>query len=138
MANKRGVTPERKQRMQKVVAMYEDGATFDLIAQALGISQTQARKDYNRAMQDVIPDIAQNVFRKVDNRLNKLHLVYWRAAKEGDIKAARLCLDINKQLTDLWGLQGAIKLDIEVSSGQEFADLVASIRGVQAGSDDGV
>ncbi|MHC9879730.1 hypothetical protein ACQX06_04035 [Corynebacterium diphtheriae] len=136
--SKRGMTAERAQRAQKVVQLHEDGATFDVIAKHLGISQTRARDDYNRAMKEAIPDVAQNVFRKVDRRLNKLHLVYWKRAREGDLKAARLCLDINKQLSDLWGLQGSVKLDVNVTSGQEFVDLMAAIRETKTGDDDGI
>ncbi|MHD0241492.1 hypothetical protein ACQZF5_05330 [Corynebacterium diphtheriae] len=57
--SKRGMTAERAQRAQKVVQLHEDGATFDVIAKHLGISQTRARDDYNRAMKEAIPDVAQ-------------------------------------------------------------------------------
>ncbi|MHD0241493.1 hypothetical protein ACQZF5_05335 [Corynebacterium diphtheriae] len=64
--------------------------------------------------------------------------MYWKRAREGDLKAARLCLDINKQLSDLWGLQGSVKLDVNVTSGQEFVDLMAAIRDTKTGDDDGI
>lgn len=125
---KRGMTPKRAERAAKVVTLHDGGATFEVIAKQLGISYTQARNDYERAMEDARPDNARHVFAKLTRRLNRLHAAYWKRALEGDIKAARLVLDINKQLAQLWGLEGAVKLDIEVTGGDEFASAITSFR----------
>ena len=79
-------------------------------------------------MEDARPDQARHVFAKLTRRLNRLHAAYWKRALDGDIKAARLILDINKQLAQLWGLEGAVKLDIEVTGGDEFASAITSFR----------
>ncbi|MBF9011295.1 hypothetical protein I2443_07180 [Corynebacterium phoceense] len=133
---RRGMTPARAERAAKVVTLYDGGATFEQIARTLGVSRTVIREDYEKAMEEARPDVARNIFAKTDRRLNKLHAAWWKKALDGDIKAARLILGINKQMADLWGINGAVKLDIEINGGEEFADLLDQVRNV-ALSDDG-
>lgn len=126
--SRRGMTPKRAERAAKVVILYDGGATFEAIGKQLGISTTQARLDYDKAMEEARPDAARNVFAKLDRRYNRLHAAYWKKALDGDIKAARLILDVNRQLAALWGVEGAIKLDVEVSGGEEFASMITAFR----------
>lgn len=126
--SKKGMTPARAERAAKVVTLHDGGATFEVIAKQLGISQTQARMDYEQAMEEAKPDAARNVFAKLDRRYNRLHAAYWKKALEGDYKAARLVLDVNQKLAALWGVEGAIKLDVEVSGGEEFASMISAFR----------
>lgn len=133
---RRGMTPERAARAANIVALYDQGHTFDKIAQKHGISQTQARKDYDQAMEEARPDTAIRVFHKLDRRLNELHATYWQMAVQGDLKAARFCLDVIKQSADLWGVNGAVKVEVETTGGEPFAELLAAIRGA-GGTTDG-
>lgn len=128
MPPRRGMTPKRAERAAKVVALHDGGATFDVIAKQLGISRTQARLDYDKAMDEAKPDAARTVFAKLDRRYNRLHAAYWKRALEGDIKAARLIIDVNTKLAALWGVEGAIKLDVEVTGGEEFSSMITNIR----------
>lgn len=124
----KGMTPKRRERANKVVTMHDAGATFEQIAKQLGVSYQSVRTDYQKAMDEARPEAARQVFQKIDRRLNKLHMVYWSKACKGDIKAARLVLDISKQSAELWGVNGAIKMDVEVSGGEEFAGMLGAIQ----------
>ncbi|MER0117817.1 hypothetical protein ABRP62_01470 [Corynebacterium sp. KPL2636] len=128
MPPRRGMTKERAERAAKVVTLHDGGATFEVIGKQLGISKTQARLDYDKAMDEAKPDAARTVFAKLDRRYNRLHAAYWKKALDGDIKAARLIIDVNTKLAALWGVEGAIKLDVEVTGGEEFSSMITNIR----------
>lgn len=80
------MTPKRAERAAKVVTLHDGGATFEVIAKQLGISYTQARNDYERAMEDARPDQARHVFAKLTRRLNRLHAAYWKKALDGTLR----------------------------------------------------
>ncbi|APT87389.1 hypothetical protein [Corynebacterium flavescens] len=124
----RGMTPKRRERANKVVALHDGGATFEQIAKQLGVSYQSVRTDYEKAMDETRPEQARQVFQKLDRRLNKLHMVCWNKAMKGDLKAVKLSADICKQIAELWGVNGAIKMDVEVSGGEDFAGLLDSIQ----------
>src|SRR5699024_3737194 len=96
----------------------------------------QARADYDKALEEARPDNAMRVFKKLDQRLNSLHEAYWSQAIEGDMKAARFILDVIRQSADLWGVNGAVKVEVETTGGEPFAELLAAIRGTE-GTPDG-
>lgn len=124
----RGMTPKRRERANKVVALHDGGATFEQIAKQLGVSYQSVRTDYEKIMDETRPEQARQVFQKLDRRLNKLHMVCWNKAMKGDLKAVKLSVDICKQIAELWGVNGAIKMDVEVSGGEDFAGLLDSIQ----------
>lgn len=123
------MTPRRAERAAQVVSMRDAGAQWAQIGKALGVNEKTAREDYDKAMEEARPETATRVFGKIDRRLERLHMAYWKKALEGDLKAARLVLDIERDLSELWGVRGAMKVEIETAGGEEWQAVLESIRG---------
>lgn len=58
----KGMTEARRHRAEQVVALREQGLTFDEIAAQVGVSATRCRDDYTAAMIEARPDTAQRVW----------------------------------------------------------------------------
>lgn len=128
MAGKKGMTPKRRERAQRVVLLREGGATWEVIGKQVGVSPKVAHEDYDKAMEEARPETATRVFGKIDRRLERLNMAYWKMALEGDVKAARLVLDIQKELAELWGVKGAVKIEVDTAGGDEWQAVLESIR----------
>jgi len=108
--------------------MRDSGAQWEIIAKKEGVTSKVVREDYDKAMEEARPETATRVFGKIDRRLERLHLAYWKAALEGDMKAARLILDIERELSELWGVKGAVHVAVASTGGDEWKDVLESIR----------
>lgn len=125
---KKGMTPARRERAQRVVVLRDSGATWEQIGKQVGVSPKVAHEDYDKAMEEARPETATRVFGKIDRRLERLHLAYWKKALDGDMKAARLILDIEKELAELWGVKGAVRVEVDTAGGEEWQAVLESIR----------
>lgn len=133
---KKGMTPARRERAQRVVLLREGGATWEMIGKQVGVNAKTAHEDYDKAMEEARPETATRVFGKIDRRLERLNMSYWKLALEGDMKAARLVLDIQKELAELWGVKGAVRVEVDTAGGEEWEAVLASIRQVAGASED--
>lgn len=133
---KKGMTPARRERAQRVVLLREGGATWEMIGKQVGVNAKTAHEDYDKAMEEARPETATRVFGKIDRRLERLNMSYWKLALEGDMKAARLVLDIQKELAELWGVKGAVRVEVDTAGGEEWQAVLESIRQVAGASED--
>lgn len=130
-----GMTPERAERAQKVVEMkHRQGLSFAKVAEKLGISESQAHRDYRDAIDAAFkPTVEEFVLEEAD----RLQLVYQRFLpdmlqrddNERAFKAADKVLKVSEQRAKLLGLNAAVKFEVKgerVSELDTLAEAVAA------------
>lgn len=128
-----GMTPERAERAQKVVEMkHRQGLTLEKIAEKLGISETQTRRDYRDAIDATFkPTVEQFVMEEVD----RLQLVYQRflpdmlQREDHDraFKAGEKVLKVSEQRAKLLGLNAAVKFEVKGERVSELDTLAQAV-----------
>lgn len=79
---------------QQVLAARRAGATFDQIAERLGITDASARALFDKAIGAYDPEYAKAL---EADRLDRLHLAVWPAASSGDLNAVDRVLRISER-----------------------------------------
>ncbi|OZC55072.1 hypothetical protein CH289_07710 [Rhodococcus sp. RS1C4] len=116
---KKGVTPDRADRMAKVLKLRRAGLHYYQIAEKLGISQTLAHKDYKQAIQEITNPIAQDIVDEHRDRIMGLITGLSAKAARGDNKAADSILKLMEYEARLLALfpkdktQGASKAEAD-------------------------
>lgn len=128
-----GMTPERAERAQKVVEMkHRQGLTLEKIAEKLGISETQVRRDYRAAIDATFkPTVEEFVLEEAD----RLQLVYQRFLpdmlqrddSERAFKAADKVLKVSEQRAKLLGLNAAVKFEVKGERVSELDTLAQAV-----------
>lgn len=128
-----GMTPERAERAQKVVEMkHRQGLTLEKIAEKLGISETQVRRDYRAAIDATFkPTVEEFVLEEAD----RLQLVYQRFLpdmlqrddSERAFKAADKVLKVSEQRAKLLGLNAAVKFEVKGERVSELDELARAV-----------
>lgn len=101
-------TPEQLDRESQVLQLRQSGATFDAIAQQVGIADRgMAHKIYKRALARVhAPEVTE--LRKLEGeRLDELQLAIYSKALRGDIKAVQEVRRLMERRARLYGLDHA-------------------------------
>lgn len=128
-----GMTPERAERAQKVVEMkHRQGLSFAKVAEKLGISESQAHRDYRDAIDAAFkPTVEQFVMEEVD----RLALVYQRflpdmlQREDHDraFKAGEKVLKVSEQRAKLLGLNAAVKFEVKGERVSELDTLAQAV-----------
>lgn len=128
-----GMTPERAERAQKVVEMkHRQGLSFAKVAEKLGISESQAHRDYRDAIDAAFkPTVEQFVMEEVD----RLALVYQRFLPDmlqrddhdRAFKAADKVLKVSEQRAKLLGLNAAVKFEVKGERVSELDTLAQAV-----------
>lgn len=79
---------------QQVLAARRAGASFDQIAERLGITDASARALFDKAIGAYDPEYAKAL---EADRLDRLHLAVWPAASSGDLNAVDRVLRISER-----------------------------------------
>lgn len=79
---------------QKVLAARRAGASFDQIAERLGITDTSARALFDKAIGAYDPEYGKAL---EADRLDRLHLAIWPQASSGDLNAVDRVLKISER-----------------------------------------
>ena len=130
-----GMTPERAERAQKVVEMkHRQGLALTKIAEKLGVSEVQVRRDYRDAIDATFkPTVEEFVMEEAD----RLALVYQRflpdmlQREDHDraFKAGQQVLKVSEQRAKLLGLNAAVKFEVK---GERVSELDALAQAVAA------
>lgn len=128
-----GMTPERAERAQKVVEMkHRQGLSFAKVAEKLGISESQAHRDYRDAIDAAFkPTVEQFVMEEVD----RLALVYQRFLPDmlqrddhdRAFKAGEKVLKVSEQRAKLLGLNAAVKFEVKGERVSELDTLAQAV-----------
>lgn len=128
-----GMTPERAERAQKVVEMkHRQGLSFAKVAERLGISESQAHRDYRDAIDAAFkPTVEEFVLEEAD----RLALVYQRFLpdmlqrddNERAFKAADKVLKVSEQRAKLLGLNAAVKFEVKGERVSELDTLAQAV-----------
>lgn len=128
-----GMTPERAERAQKVVEMkHRQGLPIVKIAEKLGVSESQVRRDYRDAIDATFkPTVEEFVMEEAD----RLALVYQRflpdmlQREDHDraFKAGDKILKVSEQRAKLLGLNAAVKFEVK---GERVTELDALAQAV--------
>lgn len=73
-ARKRPYTKQRRERMAKALKQRQDGMTYEQIAEAHGMSRTQAFRDVQDALHEIIREPAEALLQLELNRAEEQHL----------------------------------------------------------------
>lgn len=128
-----GMTPERAERAQKVVEMkHRQGLSIAKIAEKLGVSETQAKRDYRDAIKATFkPTVEELVLEEAD----RLALVYQRFLpdmlqrddNDRAFKAADKVLKVSEQRSRLLGLNAAVKFEVKGERVSELDTLAQAV-----------
>lgn len=100
----KGPTPERAQRIAKVLELRIEGYTFQQIADKLGVSVKTAHKDFRTGIDRTVCDNAESYLHTELGRLESLHRAMWPLAMAGDHKAVSELLEISKRRMKILGI----------------------------------
>ncbi len=114
-----GDTPER---IKEATALRAAGASYQEIADTLGISRHWARELVLRALDAARVEGAEQMRAMEGARLDRLQRAYWPQALNGDRHAAALILRISQRRAELFGLDAPAKVEATVTLGTEAID----------------
>ena len=117
----------------KVLTMRNAGATFQRIADQLGISTVTARKDLQRAYREVLNDTPEDMLARQRAVLLDITRANYPAALNGDKDAATTIIKALEQEAKLFGLYAPTRALIGVSDvefAEQAAALIASINAI--------
>lgn len=98
---------ETRRREEQALELHIGGASCPVIAEALGLSRSGARKAVTRALSRLVAESQYTPEQQRGlevARLDRLLLGVWAKAKRGDERAARLAVQIGKRRAELLGL----------------------------------
>lgn len=105
------------------------GLSFRTIAERVGISVSMAHGDYRAAIRDVYLHSTEELVATQHQRLERLYSAYVDEAVDGDKGSAEICLKVNDQVAKLFGLNSAVKLDVQGTAATDFAKMLETLRG---------
>lgn len=129
----RPVDEELWERRMKVLTMRNAGATYQRIADQLGISTVTARKDLQRAYREVLNDTPEDMLARQRSVLLDITRANYAAALQGDKDAAMTIIKGLEQEAKLFGLYAPTRALIGVSDvefAEQAAALIASINAI--------
>lgn len=129
----RPVDEELWERRMKVLTMRNAGATYQRIADQLGISTVTARKDLQRAYREVLNDTPEDMLARQRSVLLDITRANYPAALNGDKDAAMTIIKGLEQEAKLFGLYAPTRALIGVSDvefAEQAAALIASINAI--------
>ncbi|SIB67479.1 hypothetical protein [Mycobacteroides abscessus] len=124
-----GTSPEDEtlfERRMKVVMLRNAGVTFTDIANKLGISTTQARKDRTAGLRDILGDTAEDMIARQRSVTLDVQKANYKKMLDGDVDAARLILSSLEREAKLFGLDAPTRVNVGVSD-IEFAEKTAAL-----------
>jgi hypothetical protein len=116
----------RIERQVRALTLRNAGATFRQIADKTGVSPTQARKDVEVALREVVAESAESMIARQRAVLHDIVRANYAAAASGDIDAARVILSTLEREAKLFGLDAPTRVSVGVSD-VEFAERTASL-----------
>lgn len=124
----RGMTPDRATRANKVMEMRRDAIPFRDIATKVGVSLSTVHEDYKLAIRETYRGSTEELVSTQHQRLEALHKAYFDQATHGDIESANVIIRVNEQITKLFGLNSALKLDVQGGASETFAAFLNTLR----------
>lgn len=115
----KGMTEARRQRAEQVVALREQGLTFEQIAAQVGVSATRCRDDFTAAMLEARPDTAQRVWATLtaDYELVRAKAMEaLLAADPGDLAAIQRTAGVLERVARFHGLLDSRGVAVQVDS----------------------
>jgi hypothetical protein len=148
MSRKKTPQPAVLDKEIKIIELRRAGVTWEKIALEVGFKNASgAYKMYQRAAERMIrPHLDEYRDMQLD-RLERMHMAVWPAAKEGDLRAIDTALRIGDREAKLLGLDAPTKITAEVTvyEGQQLIEhtariieLVRQSRGTQSNMGSGV
>ena len=125
----RGALPEDSaiwERRMKALTMRNAGATFARIAEELGVSEMQIRKDVRKAIAEVVELPVDQMVSRQRAILLDLTRVNYPAAMRGDRDAQSTLLKVLEHEARLYGLYAPARVNIGISEA-EFAQQAAEL-----------
>lgn len=125
-------TGERVQKERRALELQRAGYTYELIGELLGMTASGAWKLCYRALSRA-PAMNVDYHRTVESdRLQRLWRSLYPSARDGDVKAAAVCVKISESLRRLNGWDAPIKVDMHTRSklDAEIAALVDELAGL--------
>jgi hypothetical protein len=121
------------ERQAEALELRKSGATFQLIANALGYRNRSSAADaVTRALRDTVPKELVDQVRRLENeRLDALWRVAYPLALQGDLRAMDRCLTIRNRRASLNGLDAPVKLRQAIIT---ESDILAAIERLDAES----
>ncbi len=114
------------ERRARALTLRNAGATFRQIADKTGVSPTQARKDIEVALREVVAESAESMIARQRAVLHDIVRANYAAAASGDIDAARVILSTLEREAKLFGLDAPTRVNVGVSD-VEFAERTATL-----------
>lgn len=112
MARKRSPEPDMIEREAKVLELRLAGLTWRTIAEAVGYSSGGAAwKAYQRAIQRVLREPADEVRQQELERLDRMMTIHYQRATQGDVAALNAVVKVMHQRALLLGLYAPTRID---------------------------
>lgn len=128
---RRPPSEENLEREARALQLRIAGASFEKIAQVLGMSnRSVAFKAYERALSRVHAENANQMREIGSARLDTLLTAVWGKAVKGDLAAVDRVLKIEERRARLFGLDSPTRLSIDAATlGEEIGRLLDSLGG---------
>ena len=114
------------ERRAKALTMRNAGATFPRIAEQLGISEAQARKDVRKMIAEVVQLPVDQMVERQRAILLDITRVNYPAAMGGDREAQAVLLRVLEHEAKLYGLYAPTRVSVGISE-SEFANQAAEL-----------
>ena len=130
---RKGPTPQRQARIQRVLEMRTTGIPFYKIGEALGRSKNQAINDYRDGIQMAFRASLDEHFMTELDRLEQVHrravsvMNSREVGQDEAMDAARVVLKCSEQRAKLLGLNSAIKFEVNDTTYTPLMELAATI-----------
>lgn len=141
----KGMTPERRERSAKALALRKQGMTYAQIGRELGVSEVTAFNDVKKALHEIIREPAESVrqmeLERLDEALLRLNTelgAVVKARKDGDMGLDRSVtaitritdsqLKIQERRARLLGLE-QFKAEVNLDVTQAIHDAIGTVTG---------
>lgn len=114
------------ERRMRALTMRNAGATYRQVAEKIGVSPAQARKDVSLALREVVAESTDDMISRQRSILFDIQRANYSAAASGDIDAAKLILSTLEREAKLFGLDAPTRVNVGVSD-VEFAEKTATL-----------
>jgi len=114
------------ERRIKALSLRNGGSTYTQIAEALGISATQARKDVAAGLREVVAASREDLIAEHRSVLLDLRRASYRVAMSGDVDSGKLVLSTLEREAKMFGLDAPTAVAIGVNE-VEFAERMAAL-----------
>ena len=114
------------ERRMKALTMRNAGATFARIAEQLGVSEPQVRKDIRIAIRDIVQIPVDQMVDRQRSILLDITRVNYPAAMSGDREAQAMLLRVLEHEAKLYGLYAPTRVNVGISE-TEFAAQAAEL-----------